>query len=160
MSTETIIVTSADRGRVLRDPAGIAFTVDDKGIVESGGPEPKWRSVEGPFFPCSLPEGWRWEEKLVSAASSSREPFGGRYFGIWNVEGEGEPLALFSSEAAAARELDRRRALPEDDDDRLTEYHQVFPADLIGAWWNSYESDPRADDPLTHAEIVAVQGGR
>jgi hypothetical protein len=91
--------------------------------------------------------------------NSMRDPFGGRYFGIWNVEGEGEPIALFRRHDLATRELERRRALPEDDDDRLDEYAQIFPCDLIGLWWNSYEPDPSPDDPLSPEEIIAAYQG-
>lgn len=90
--------------------------------------------------------------------SDMREPFGGRFYGIWNVEGEGEPIALFPRKLDALAELERRRALPVDDDDHMTEFHQVFPCDMIGAWWNSYDADPRADDPLDAAEIASVHG--
>ena len=89
----------------------------------------------------------------------NREPFGGKVYGIWNVEGDSEPLMLMSDRAALERELERRRALPEDDRDRLTEYHHVFPADIAGAWWNSHDPDPREESPLTLDEIVSVQGG-
>lgn len=40
--------------------------------------------------------------------STAREPFGGRYYGVWNVEGEGEPIALFTSKEDANAELRRR----------------------------------------------------
>lgn len=90
---------------------------------------------------------------------NAREPFSGKYFGIWNVEGEdGEPLALFGSREEAEREVERRRALPDDADDYLTEYHQVFPCDLVGVWWNSYEPDPRTDSPLSSEEVIASFG--
>lgn len=91
-------------------------------------------------------------------ATSSREPFGGKYYGIWNVEGDGEPKALFPSRAGAEAELARRRALPEDDW-RLGEYDQVFPCDIMGAWWNSYDPDPREELALTNEEILSVQDG-
>jgi len=89
-----------------------------------------------------------------------REPCGGRYFAILNVEGEGDPIAMFMSQADADAYLTYRRALPEDHDDRLTEYHQVFPCDVVGAWWNSYDSDPRADSPLHPEEVMRVHGVR
>lgn len=90
---------------------------------------------------------------------SAREPFGGRYYGIWNVEGDGGPLMLFLREEDAKRELERLRALPEDDDDRLDQYHQVFPADLIGVWWNSYDPDPRAGSRLADDEVIRAYQG-
>jgi len=85
-----------------------------------------------------------------------REPFSGRWFGIRNVEGEGEPIALFPREREAEQELARRRALANDDDDHLTEFDHVFPCDIAGAWWNSYDPAPR---PLTIEEIVRVAEG-
>lgn len=91
--------------------------------------------------------------------SSEREPFAGRYFGIIGVEGESpEPLALFMNNEDATVELARRRALPEDDDGRLTEFYHVLPCHIAGVLWNSYDTDPRADDPLTAAEIAAEHG--
>jgi len=90
--------------------------------------------------------------------NTSYEPFSSRYWGIINVEGcDPEPIALFQGQAAAARELERRKALPEDDDDHLTEYHQVFPADVLGAWWNSYDDDPPG--PLSPPKIIAAFNG-
>lgn len=80
----------------------------------------------------------------------------GCWYGILNVEGDGTPYILLPSRGDAERELERRRALPEDDDERLTEYHQVFPAHLAGAVWNSYEGDPRSRRPLDAEEILAV----
>lgn len=59
---DTITVTTADAGRKLRSPAGALYTVDPSGIADAGGPEPRWRSIEGPFFPCALPPGWCWVE--------------------------------------------------------------------------------------------------
>lgn len=87
-----------------------------------------------------------------------REPCGGRYFVILDVEGEGDPLAMFLRRADADAYLAQRQALPDDHDDRFTEYHQVFPCDVLGAWWNSYDPDPRADNPLLHEEIMRVHG--
>lgn len=40
-----------------------------------------------------------------------REPFHGRYFGIFNVEGEGDPIALFQSREDADAYLAAGRAL-------------------------------------------------
>jgi hypothetical protein len=88
------------------------------------------------------------------SGQEERELFSGRYYGIWNVEGDGGPIALFCGQEDAERELARRRALPEDDDDHLTKYHHVFPADLVGVWWNSYDPDPRAESPLGSDEII------
>ncbi len=85
-----------------------------------------------------------------------REPFGGRWFGIWNVEGEGEPLFLCPTRDDAEHELERRRALPADHDDVLSKFHHVFPCDIAGAWWNSYDPDPRAKSPLSLDEIIAA----
>lgn len=95
---------------------------------------------------------------MVNASEENRfrEPFGGRWFGIFNVEGEGAPSALYPSEADADREIDRRRALPEDDDDHLSEYYQALPVHLAAIVWNSYDPDPRAESPLDAAEIAAV----
>ncbi len=93
-------------------------------------------------------------------AMSKREPFGGRYWGIWDIDGEdGEPIALYPRKQDADAALARARGLDEDDDDYLTEYHDVFPCDIAGAWWNSYDADPRGDSPLDTEEIVAVHAG-
>jgi len=89
----------------------------------------------------------------------SREPFGGKYFGIWNVEGDGEPLALFPSRNDAEAELRRRRSLSPHNDLYATGRHHVFPCDIAGAWWNSHDPDPREDDPITLDEIVRAQDG-
>jgi len=88
-----------------------------------------------------------------------REPFGGRWYGIVNVEGEGDPSALFWRREEAEAELTRRRALPDDDDAHLTEYHQILPCDIAGAIWNSFDPDPRAGNPLDADEIAAVHRG-
>lgn len=85
--------------------------------------------------------------------NSTREPFAGRYYGIVNVEGEGGFVALYPSRKDADAEVARRRALDPEDDNHLTEYHQVFPADIMGAWWNSHDADPRERDPLNLIEI-------
>jgi hypothetical protein len=43
-----------------------------------------------------------------------REPFGGLWFGIFNVEGEeAEPSALYPNKEDAEKEIERRRARPE-----------------------------------------------
>lgn len=55
-----VSVERADHGRRLRDPDGRVWTVDDMGIAFAGGPSSQWRSVEGDFFPTTLPLGWRW----------------------------------------------------------------------------------------------------
>ncbi len=90
---------------------------------------------------------------------SAREPIAGRFYGIFDVEGEGDAVAIFPSKVAAETYILACRTLPEDSDNHLTEYHQVFPVDIAGAWWNSYEADPRADNPLTPEEILEVCGG-
>jgi len=90
---------------------------------------------------------------------ANREPFGGKCYGIWDVEGDSEPVVIFTKRDKADRELERRRALPEGDEDRLDVYHHVFPCDVMGAWWNSHDPDPREDMPLTNAEILSVQDG-
>lgn len=79
----------------------------------------------------------------------------GRYFGIFNVEGDGGPIAMFSDRASADGELDRRRRLDPEHDDHLGQYHQVFACDIVGLWWNSYDPDPREDSPLSFDEVVA-----
>jgi hypothetical protein len=87
------------------------------------------------------------------------EPFCGRYFGLVNVEGDDpSPVAMFRDNEDATRELARRQALPEEDDDHLTEYHQVLACHVAGVLWNSYEADPRIDSALTAAEIAREHG--
>jgi len=89
----------------------------------------------------------------------NREPFRARYYGILNVEGEGEPVAMFTDRDVAEAHLARRRGLPEDHDDRLTDYHQIFPVDVVGVWWNSYDADPREKNPLTADEVIGAYRG-
>lgn len=89
----------------------------------------------------------------------SRDPFGGKCHGIWNVEGDSDPIVVFTSKSRADAYLAKMRALPEEDDDHLDKYHHVFACDVVGAWWNSFDPDPRVDSPLTIAEVVAVQEG-
>lgn len=89
----------------------------------------------------------------------NREPVRGRWYGIVNVEGERDPEALYPSKATAEREIARRRALDEGDDDHLTEYHQALPIDIAGALWNSYDPDPRQGNPLDADEIALVHRG-
>ncbi len=92
--------------------------------------------------------------------SAEREPFGGRYHGIFNVEGDDPaPLVIFPRKSHADAELTRRQALPDDADDYADEHHQVFPLDVIGVWWNCYDPDPRADNPLTPDEVRAAYEG-
>lgn len=88
---------------------------------------------------------------------SDEEPFGGRYWGIFSVEGDDpSPLMLIRGEVDAREELARRQALDSEHDDYLDEYHDVFRSDIVGSWWNSIDPDPRAADPLTLDEIVKV----
>lgn len=103
----------------------------------------------------------------VYTVSKEREPFSGRYFGILDVEGEdGGFLALYPNREAADAEVMRRRALDPEDDDHLTEYHQVFPADLAGTWWNSIDPEDAENPPdimkivhdLAKAARAAVNG--
>jgi hypothetical protein len=89
-----------------------------------------------------------------------REPFGGLWFGIFNVEGEeAEPSALFQTRDDAEKEIERRQALPDDDDDHLTEYHHALPVHLAGVVWNSFDPDPRTGNPLDADEIAAWHRG-
>lgn len=91
---------------------------------------------------------------------SPREPFSGRMFGIFNVEGDSpEPVAMFQSRASAEAYLKANRALPVDDEEGLGDYHQIFSCDAVGVWWNSYEPDPRADSPLMPEEVMAAYAG-
>jgi hypothetical protein len=79
---------------------------------------------------------------------------------IFWVEGDDpSPLALFRRKADAERELARRQALDVEDEDVLTMHHQVFRADVMGVWWNSYDPDPRADSTLSRAEILEYSMG-
>lgn len=73
------------------------------------------------------------------------EHFGGKMYGIWNVEGGGDPLMLFLSVREAERELARRRSRTVNINDRLSQYHQVFVCHVAGLWWNSL--DPAPDEP-------------
>lgn len=88
------------------------------------------------------------------------EPFALRMFGIFNVEGhDPDPILILGSRASAEKELERRRALTDEDDDHLDQYHQVFRCDVIGVWWNSYDTDPREQTPLSASEVIAEFGG-
>ncbi len=90
---------------------------------------------------------------------TSWEPFAGRWFGIFNVEGDDpSPLALHPTQALADDDVARRRALPEEHDDHMTERHQVFPCDMAGVWWNSYDPMP-SGGPLTVAMVAAIHEG-
>jgi hypothetical protein len=157
---EAPINTPADFVRALGDAIeegsvpGV-FGLDDEGTIPGGHHFALVLSDGAPRIRVRV-DTWPESEQL---AADKREPFSGRYFGIVNVEGMGEPIALFMDEGDAQRELARRRALPEEDDDRLTAYYQVFPGDLVGVWWNSYDSDPRADSPLLPEEVIAVYQG-
>jgi hypothetical protein len=75
-----------------------------------------------------------------------------------DVESDGDPVFIFRSKVVATKELQRRQALGDDEEDRMTEYHQVFPCDIAGLWWNSYEAGPRQDDPLSPVEIADEHG--
>ena len=88
-----------------------------------------------------------------------REPFAGRFWGLFNVESEGEPLVLFGGAEVATAELARRQALPDDHDDWLSRDWCMLPCDVAGTVWNCFDPDPRADNPLTPREILAVHDG-
>ncbi len=90
---------------------------------------------------------------------SQRDPFGGKYHGIWDVEGDSEPVLISPDSAWLTKELARRQGLPVEDDDHLSGYNHVFSCDIVGAWWNSHDVDPREEEPLTLAEIISVQEG-
>lgn len=93
------------------------------------------------------------------ASDGTRDPFHGRFAAIMNVEGEGDPIALFRDPEEAARELTRRQALTDDDDGYLSKYHHVFTTDVVGVFWNSYDPDPRADSSLEPEEIMSAYAG-
>lgn len=87
-----------------------------------------------------------------------REPFSGRYFGIFNVEGnDPEPVAMFRSRDDAEVHLVASRSLPTESQYHLSEYHQIFPADVVGVWWNWYEPETR--EPLAPSDVMAAYRG-
>jgi hypothetical protein len=93
-------------------------------------------------------------------ADDFREPFGRRYHAILCVESDDpNPVMMFRSEEAARAELDRRKALDPDHDDHLSDDYTVLPVDVAGALWNSFDPDPRVDDPLDAEEIAALHDG-
>jgi hypothetical protein len=63
------------------------------------------------------------------------------------------------STRAAIYWIERRRARPEDDDGHLTEYHRALAVHLAGVVWNSFDPDPRANNPLDADEIAAWHRG-
>lgn len=65
-------------------------------------------------------------------------------WGVFDVEQpyEATPLALFRDRDDAEAWVAQKRQA-EDEDERLTEYHQVFAVDRVrGRFWNSYDSEP------------------
>ncbi len=83
---------------------------------------------------------------LPRGAGESEDEWTGRGYGLFNLEGEGDPIVVFfghDGEAAAARELVRRQALPNDDEDRLDMYHGLLRCETAMLVWNSVEADPR-----------------
>ena len=67
-----------------------------------------------------------------------------RMWGVFDVEQpyEATPLAMFSDKAQADRWVELMRQ-SDDEDERLTQYHQVFPVeDIEGSFWNSYDDAP------------------
>lgn len=72
------------------------------------------------------------------------EPIYGRFWGAVNVESDDStPLFLFAAEDAAWAEIERRKALPEEDDDQLSDHYQALPFDIEGVFWNSFDPNPR-----------------
>lgn len=85
----------------------------------------------------------------------ARWPFAGRWWGIFNNEGDdGVPIALFPSEEEAESSLRKRQALDDEDDDWLPDYYGIYYCDIAGAWWNSFDPDPKV--PLEPDEIAAL----
>lgn len=113
---------------------------------------PDERHKPAPALPAGEPL------KLHRNASTDplEEPILGRWWGIVNVEAYHEdPIALFSRCETAHYELRRRQALPEDDEDYLDEHHHVFRADILGAWRNSHDEDPRSP-PGDAEDVIAL----
>jgi hypothetical protein len=89
-------------------------------------------------------------------ASVGRKGYSDRYWGIWNTDGDDTPYMLFWNEDDARRELARRRGLDPSDDDWMDHHYEVFSTDIVGAWCNAPEVDPRANARLSPAEIMLV----
>lgn len=86
----------------------------------------------------------RTEQQSSAALRKEEEPFAGRYYGAVNIDGDNPaPLFLFDEEGDCWAEIKRRQALPEDDDNRLSEDWQALAFDIEGLFWNSYHPNPR-----------------
>jgi hypothetical protein len=82
--------------------------------------------------------------RAVAALGPFEEWIVGRFWGAVNVESDDStPRFLFFTEDEAWAEIKRRKALPEDDDDQLSEHYQALPFDLEGVFWNSFDPNPR-----------------
>jgi hypothetical protein len=157
-------LTSADLLRAVKD---VAYDGADALASQKGGP-----IAEGSTFPTG-PGGLReWADAVVSllnarigltgdlptgakgdgrpqktlpaALLKEEDPFAGRYYGAVNVEGESvAPSFMFGEEEEAWRELKRRQALPNEDDDWLSEDWSILTFDVEGLCWNSYDRNPR-----------------
>ncbi len=83
---------------------------------------------------------------LPIGAGDSEDEWTGRGYGLFNFEGEGDPIAVYfghGAKEAAARGLDRRQRLDSEDEDYLGPHHEVLRCETAMLVWNSTDADPR-----------------
>jgi hypothetical protein len=79
----------------------------------------------------------RYEENVL--------PYDGEVWGIFHLEGDSDPVALFTTEAEARLDMERRQKLDTEDDDWLSSMDVgVLRGEAAIHFWNSYDPDPRA----------------
>lgn len=66
----------------------------------------------------------------------------GRFWGLFNVDSEGEPLVLFPVKAEAERYLKQRQAADPEGDDYLSQDWTVLRVDAVLSVLNSVDEDP------------------
>lgn len=86
---------------------------------------------------------------LPIGTAKNIEPWEGKGWGIFHLDGDGDPVAIFTGRFGnenADRELARRQALDENDEDHLPHHDMgVLSCDVALLFWNSYDADPRVE---------------